>query len=239
MMTPDEQSRLSVADNAARRAALTRALDSHKRRLRGVPTATPLPDDPETVAREVARDEDVVARFARAATAAGASVHAATRTDWLDVVSGLLEKHAVRLAAVPAAYDGFLDATRASLLRKRLDADGVATSSAADDDVLFSAGAAVTGVAAAIAEHGSLVCESQPTIARGSSLIPPVHVAVVAASQVLPDLCDYFDDLSGRPELPAALSLITGPSKTADIEGVLVTGVHGPGDVRVVLVTDG
>ena len=63
-----------------------------------------------------------------------------------------------------------------------------------------------------------------------------MHVAVVDTTQVLPDLYDCLDALGERPQLPANVSLITGPSKTADIEGELVTGVHGPGELHVVLV---
>ncbi len=199
---------------------------------------TSLPEEPERTARAVAHDEDLPALFTWAAVAVGMRVHRATLADWLDAVGRLLEEHRVRSAVLPAAYDGFLDARRAGQLRQRLAVAGISSSCATDEEALFSAGAGVTGVAAAIAEHGSLVCESRPGGSRGASLIPPVHVAVVAATQVLPDLCDYFELLSGRPELPAALSLITGPSKTADIEGVLITGVHGPGVVEIVLVHD-
>ena len=237
-MKADDEVSLSAVEDNARRAAVGLSLRSLRERHRVGSVETMLLDDPAAVAREVARDDDLAARFTRGATAVGMNVHPATLTDWLDVVGRLLQKHEVRLAAVPAAYDGFLGAKRVGQLRQRLAADGIMTKSDTNDEVLFSAGAAVTGVTAAIAEHGSLVCESQPAVARGSSLISPVHIAVVAAAQLLPDLCDYFDALGKRPEMPAAVSLITGPSKTADIEGVLVTGVHGPGAVEIVLVYD-
>jgi L-lactate utilization protein LutC len=237
-MSADDKRRPSVEDDDARRADLAACLASLKRRHAGMPTRTGLPDDPETIAREVARDPDVATRFEQAASAVGASVHAATSSDWLEVIVELLHRYDVRSAAVPTAFDGFLDARRVAELKQRLATAGVAAASDTDDEALFSAGAAITGAVAAIAEHGSLACESRPALARGSSLIPPIHIAVVAATQVLPDLCDYFAVLSGRPELPAAVSLLTGPSKTADIEGVLVTGVHGPGAVHVILVRD-
>jgi L-lactate utilization protein LutC len=102
------------------------------------------------------------------------------------------------------------------------------------DDAMFSADVGITSAAAAIAETGSLVCTSGPDCWRGLSLIPPIHVAVIRADQILPDLLDWF---SGPPEpLPANITLISGPSKTADIEGILITGVHGPGEVHVVVV---
>ena len=56
----------------------------------------------------------------------------------------------------------------------------------------------------------------------------------VAVWEILPDLFDLFP--AGRSELPSSLTLITGPSKTGDIELKLVTGVHGPGGVHVILI---
>lgn len=101
------------------------------------------------------------------------------------------------------------------------------------DEAVFSADVGITGVAAAVAETGSLVCTSGPQQWRGLSLIPPVHVAIVRADQIVPDLLDVL--AAANPDLPAALTLISGPSKTADIEGILITGVHGPGHVHIVV----
>jgi L-lactate dehydrogenase complex protein LldG len=70
-------------------------------------------------------------------------------------------------------------------------------------------------------------------------LLPPVHIAIAWRSQILPDLFDLFPSgAAGAQEadLPSCWSLITGPSKTGDIELRLVTGVHGPGEVYVVLI---
>lgn len=109
-----------------------------------------------------------------------------------------------------------------------------------DLDAMFDVDAGITDVHAAIAETGSLVCASDATHSRGLSLVPPVHVALVRESDLLADLMDYlklFGD-EGAQTLPSSTVLITGPSKTADIEGVLVTGVHGPGQVHVLLVED-
>ena len=73
---------------------------------------------------------------------------------------------------------------------------------------------------------------------RSLSLLPPLHIAVAHQSQILPDLFDLFETplWTERGGLPSCLSLITGPSKTGDIELRLVTGVHGPGEVHVILI---
>jgi len=101
------------------------------------------------------------------------------------------------------------------------------------DEALFSADVGITGVKAAVAETGSLICTSGTQQWRGLSLIPPVHVAIVRADQIVPDLLDVL--AAPAPDLPAALTFISGPSKTADIEGILITGVHGPGHVHAVV----
>jgi L-lactate dehydrogenase complex protein LldG len=70
-----------------------------------------------------------------------------------------------------------------------------------------------------------------------ASLVPPVHVAIVEAAQIVPDLFDIFAAYQGREqELPANLTLITGPSKTGDIELQLTTGVHGPKNWHMIVI---
>jgi L-lactate utilization protein LutC len=110
----------------------------------------------------------------------------------------------------------------------------------------FAADIGITGVDHLIAETGSVALLARPAEPRSFSLLPPVHIAIAHHSQILPDLFDLFARLSankgdqtGRPKMPSCLSVITGPSKTGDIELRLVTGVHGPGEIHVILVTSG
>ena len=96
----------------------------------------------------------------------------------------------------------------------------------------------ITSVAWAVAETGSLAVASGPGTERMASLLPPVHVAIVEESQVLADLFDLFArlDQEGLDRLPSNLVMITGPSKTGDIELKLTTGVHGPGVWHVIII---
>jgi L-lactate dehydrogenase complex protein LldG len=83
-----------------------------------------------------------------------------------------------------------------------------------------------------------VIVACRPEDPRSVGLLPPVHIAVAQRRQLLPDLFDLFAAYSANgtlPSLPSCLSVITGPSKTGDIELRLVTGVHGPGEVHVVL----
>jgi L-lactate utilization protein LutC len=105
-------------------------------------------------------------------------------------------------------------------------------------DACFTADIGITGVDALIAETGTIVQASRPDQPRSLSLLPPVYIAVAERARLVPDLFDWFESTPvalRASGIPACLSLITGPSKTGDIELKLVTGVHGPGEVHVVL----
>ena len=104
-------------------------------------------------------------------------------------------------------------------------------------EAFFVADIGITNVHRLIAETGTVVMATQPNEPRSVSLLPPVHIALAERSQLLPDLFDLFDLFSpvNQAAPPSCLSLITGPSKTGDIELRLVTGVHGPGEVHVIL----
>ena len=105
--------------------------------------------------------------------------------------------------------------------------------------VMANADLGITGVDYAIAETGTCVIVPTTGSSRLVSLLPPVHIALVERGQVLPSLDELFTlrrrDFVGG-DLGSYMSLITGPSRTADIEYKLVTGVHGPGEVHMVLI---
>lgn len=101
-------------------------------------------------------------------------------------------------------------------------------------DEVYDVDASVTDVWRAVAETGSLVMRPSPEHGRSLSLVPPLHVAIVEPKNCVGDLIDLFELTSADSDASATV-LISGPSKTADIEMNLVTGVHGPGVVQVFL----
>ncbi|HJT36595.1 MAG TPA: lactate utilization protein [Pirellulales bacterium] len=118
---------------------------------------------------------------------------------------------------------------------------------------MLTAEIGISGVTAAVAESGTLALASSPGQERLASLAPPVHVAVVAAEQIVSDLFDLFPGVEhgghraaispgdsparlNPADLPSNWVLITGPSKTGDLELKLTTGVHGPGKWHVIIV---
>lgn len=106
------------------------------------------------------------------------------------------------------------------------------------EDLRGSAARADVGLTTAewaIAETGSLIFSGGPGRGRSVTLLPPVHVAVLPAERVLRTVPEAIGKYAGE-ELPANLAFHSGPSRSGDIEMQLTIGVHGPGDVRVVLV---
>jgi L-lactate utilization protein LutC len=99
-------------------------------------------------------------------------------------------------------------------------------------DELYDFDAGITDVYCAVAETGSLVIRSSPSHGKALSLVPNVHVAIVQPKDFLPDLVDLFQKLT-KEGVGSNVTLITGPSRTADIEMELVTGVHGPNTVQI------
>jgi L-lactate dehydrogenase complex protein LldG len=99
----------------------------------------------------------------------------------------------------------------------------------------YDVDAGVTEVYRAVAETGSLIVRESRFHGRAASLLPMVHVAVVERWQIVPDLIDLME-LLAKEQTGSGVVMITGPSKTADIEMNLVVGVHGPGEVQVFLV---
>lgn len=94
----------------------------------------------------------------------------------------------------------------------------------------------ITSADYALADTGTLVMLASPAEARLVSLLPPVHIAVVPRERVLTGLDDLLTILPKPAEQTSSMVLITGPSRTADIEQILVRGVHGPGEIHVVVV---
>lgn len=101
---------------------------------------------------------------------------------------------------------------------------------------LFTLDAAVTDVHLAVAETGSILLEAGEDQARLTSLVAGVHIAIVKRDRIVADLLDWAAEMEKGEELPNGLTLISGPSKTADIELQLVVGVHGPAELHLIVI---
>jgi L-lactate dehydrogenase complex protein LldG len=121
---------------------------------------------------------------------------------------------------------------------ERLDYDSLSGLAPAEQrERMLAAGIGISSATLAVAETGSLALASGPRSERVASLLPPVHVAIVAADQIVPDLFDLFAVMQkSAAAMPSNYTLVTGPSKTGDLELKLTTGVHGPGAWHVIAV---
>jgi L-lactate dehydrogenase complex protein LldG len=90
----------------------------------------------------------------------------------------------------------------------------------------------------ALADTGSLVFLSESKQSRLISLLPPVHIGIVARNKILSGLDELFMLVPQPAAQSSSMVIVTGPSRTADIEMRLVRGVHGPGEVHVIIVED-
>jgi L-lactate dehydrogenase complex protein LldG len=96
----------------------------------------------------------------------------------------------------------------------------------------------ITSADYALAATGSFVMLSSASEARLISLLPPVHIAIFPRSRILANLDELLSILPRPADQTSSMVLITGPSRTADIEQILVRGVHGPGEVYAVIVDE-
>jgi L-lactate dehydrogenase complex protein LldG len=190
------------------------------------------PEIPDAIARLVPKDANFVERFVESAIAAKMQVMRVTAEEIGGRLTEFLRQHGAKMVGIPASnvldrldIPSSIEAAGASVIRW----DESTLDAAYDLDI------GVTDVYAAVAETGSLVIRPDPGHGRALSLVPMVHVAIVEPTNIVADLIDLMAKLAAEPRA-ANITIITGPSKTADIEGELVTGVHGPGVVGVFLV---
>jgi L-lactate dehydrogenase complex protein LldF len=102
-------------------------------------------------------------------------------------------------------------------------------------EVLGTAGAGLTGAFAGLADTGTLVVPAGEGRSQLASLLPPVHVALIPAGSIYRDMGDWLRAGGGEMVRDAScVALISGPSRTADIEMTLTIGVHGPGTLIVI-----
>ncbi|MBV9997839.1 MAG: lactate utilization protein [Verrucomicrobia bacterium] len=96
----------------------------------------------------------------------------------------------------------------------------------------------ITACDALVAQTGSILLTSRSAGGRALSVLPPHHVVIAQADQLVPDLPAAFDLLYSRygNSYPSFATFITGPSRTGDIERILVLGAHGPRNLTVILI---
>jgi L-lactate dehydrogenase complex protein LldG len=211
-------------------------LDRLRRRLAaGVPENTvhrlPPPVDEVPVITPTTLDlDDLPGSFAAMATRVGMNVHRLAGLDELvPLLAALVEERQVTRAVVSADAE-------ARTAGEMVEVFGVEVATATVE-VAADAQLGITGAAIGIAATGSLVLASGPSGGRTASLLPANHLCLIHEHQLVATTRDAVHWVAGDGE-SSNVVFVTGPSRSADIEQLLVTGVHGPTIVDVVLLRD-
>lgn len=200
----------------------------------------PVPEPPPVSAPSLAPNERVT-RLSELMTAIRTEVHLAQSDAWLQVLEQVLTDKQVRsltygpestlAPAIEAAWKAAKDSSLPVLepydqaiedFKKRL----------------FQIDAGITTTLGAVADVGAVIIWPDAKEPRLLSLVPPIHIAVLEASAIDDNLIEAMARLKWPQGMPTNALLISGPSKTADIEFKLVFGVHGPKEMVVIIITD-
>ena len=188
----------------------------------------PLDSETYRLARRVgSADSDLLDHFVNLAESAGMVVHRPTgKNELIDQIGQLLAELDVK--TVIAEGDEILPGVSVpDILGQSGDIELIefAADRQSLTEAAFRADCSITGVYAALAETGSIALRPSKQCPLLLPLAAPVHIAICPAGKIYADLLDL---LTPENIERGALTLITGPSKTADIEMELVTGMHGP-----------
>ncbi len=187
-------------------------------------------------------------RFSQELLRVGGEVHDLTGAPDLrgalgEILRGLVPSSEGTAARPQAAFDRDpvwekLPEPSALLLEAGFDSVDVAAGDSRAIKKLAGATVGITIADLALAETGSILQLDRPWRARSISLLPPVHLVIVPEGRLLGGFEDLFEAAAGHLGGSSGyMTLITGPSRTADIEKVLTIGVHGPGKVAAALVS--
>ncbi|GAB4352185.1 MAG: lactate utilization protein [Gammaproteobacteria bacterium] len=219
-----------MSDNA-RNAILTR--------LRSAPPGAEIPERDESVLRRHQWGlRERVERFRARMEAAHARVITVYPEGWPAALSELLAERPIRtlLHAPESPIGRSLGECALPLPELRRYPDTVEAFKA---ELFHGIDAAITSAHAGIAETGTLVLWPTPEEPRLMSLVPPLHIAVLDSARIYRTFHEAMSEEGWAARMPTNLLLISGPSKTADIEQTLAYGVHGPRELVVLLLDRG
>jgi L-lactate dehydrogenase complex protein LldG len=193
--------------------------------------SVPLPPD-----LSLDRDEKVK-RLIEMMTAMRTEIHIVEADNWLDKLKELAsERGWKRLLYGPEASIGpSIEAAWPSEAEKLPELVAYTEPVETFKDDLFQIDAGITGTRGGVADTGAVVLWPTPQEPRLMSLVPSVHVAVLDADAIYNSLAEMMAAENWAGGMPTNALLISGPSKTADIEFTLVFGVHGPKELVLLI----
>ena len=167
-------------------------------------------------------------------------VHVVKRQDWVKKLKGILKQKEVKslLYAPQTDIGKTLESARGEESNTLPELIAYQQEIENFKDEIFKIDAGITSTLGAIAETGAIIVWPTEKEPRLMSLVPPIHIAVLDADRIFNTFCEAIQTLDWPEKMPTNVLLISGPSKTADIELVLAFGVHGPKEVIVLILDD-
>lgn len=177
--------------------------------------------------------EQLITRFTEQMQSVRGEVHRIGRNDWIDWLNRELPTRGLNHILVG---NGQMGAQFAEQAADTIQVHQYQQPIETWKQTLFTdIDAAITGTYAGLAESGSLVLWPDTTEPRLMSLVPPVHIALLDVEHLMDNFAELIGKVNWTSGIPTNLLLITGPSKSADIEQTLAYGVHGPKELITLL----
>ncbi|MBI4773295.1 MAG: LUD domain-containing protein [Deltaproteobacteria bacterium] len=199
----------------------------------------------DTPGRSKIPDADLEDRLSTALQTLGAHFHRAhSEEEVRRILSTLI--HNADAHKIAVLSDAFL---RTFHLDRLTEEAGVTVISYSEEEIsdsvkdvtpaLKDAELGIFPVSRALAQSGTMVLNGNAGVSRAISLIPPIIVGILDKKQIVADLGNVFSELIETGQVPSRpgdwMVCISGPSRTADIEATLTTGIHGPGDTHLIV----
>ncbi len=165
-------------------------------------------------------------------------VHLCGENDWVDVLSSVVKEKKIEKMLYGRNTALGKRLLELSYLKSVTLPELVAYNKSFEEsrELLFEIDSAITSTRGGIAETGSLILWPSPDEPRLMSLIPPIHIALLHANTIHNTFLEAMTKERWDSKLPTNSLLISGPSKTADIEQTLVYGVHGCKELVVLVI---
>jgi len=225
-------------------------LDDVRRALGRSTTVPPVPLDPFIEPLDKAEPGELIARFTEEATAVRAMVYLMSdKLQFVGQIGALVAEicHTAGAKEVALSDSGLISEMNLheQLIRQGLAVFAPEAASLGHERLvarLANCGLGLTAADYAIAETGTIVLSSDERNALLVSLLPPVHIALVRSSQIAATLGEVISRVGkeriSRVETSRSVTLITGPSRTSDVELVLSIGVHGPKELHLIIIDE-
>jgi len=209
-------------------------------RLKSAAPASATDVQPESLPMVEYSRQEKIDRLKSLMEAMRTEVHITSEQEWLGLLENILRQRNIKdLLYGPRSPIG------SALQHKwQNSGDGLPELVPYEDEIeeikdrVFKIEAGITSTKGGIAETGALILWSSIEEPRLLSLVPPIHIAVLRADTIYNSLLEVMQKENWAAGMPTNAFLISGPSKTADIELVLAFGVHGPKELIVLLIDD-